>query len=158
MTGGHDACRLCAIGDGDVEVFGGLLYQDDCWAVRHSAPPHGVAGWLTLQTRRHVSEPAEFDDREARTYGQMLRYLGAKLRHVTGAPKVYTASFGEKTPHFHAHLVPRYPELPGGAAGVAVFDLTRRAKAGDFEVDGAEVDRIVAELRRAISSAPPATA
>ena len=35
--------RICAVSSGAVEVPHGLLYQDDLWVVRHSAPPYGVA-------------------------------------------------------------------------------------------------------------------
>ena len=150
------ACRICSVSSGALEVPHGLLYQDDLWVVRHSAPPYGVAGWLTLQTRRHCPEPASFDDAEARSFGPTLRYFEAVLREITGALRIYTVAMGESFPHFHCHMVPRYAETPNGAKAWGVFDLSRQAAEGTITVDEQEVARISAEFKsRAESGVPP---
>ena len=69
-----------------------------------------MAGWLTLQTRRHVPEPAAFSDAEAASFGPTLRFFESVLRDITGALRIYTVAMGESFPHFHGHLVPRYAE------------------------------------------------
>jgi len=78
-------CGICAVSTGAREVPHGILYQDDLWVVRHSGPPYGVAGWLTLMTRRHCPEPASFNDEEARSFGPTLRHFEGVLREITGA-------------------------------------------------------------------------
>ena len=112
-TANDPSCGICAVSTGAREVPHGILYQDDLWVVRHSAPPYGVAGWLTLMTRRHCPEPASFNDEEARSFGPTLRYFEGVLREITGALRIYTAAMGESFPHFHGHMVPRYAETPG---------------------------------------------
>jgi diadenosine tetraphosphate (Ap4A) HIT family hydrolase len=84
-----------------------------------------VPGWLLLVTNRHVPGPAHFDDAEAREFGLILRYTEKLLEELTGAERVYTAALGESSPHFHAHLVPRYEVMPKDAVGWSVFDLER---------------------------------
>ncbi|MCC6175242.1 MAG: hypothetical protein IT305_08080 [Chloroflexi bacterium] len=161
MTPDHQSapeCRICAVSSGALAVPHGLLYQDDLWVVRHSAPPYGVAGWLTLQTRRHVPEPAEFDDTEAQSFGPTLRHFEGLLREITGALRIYTAAMGESFPHFHCHMVPRYRETPNGAKAFALFDLSRQAAEGTVHVDEAEVVRIVEAFRASAASGVPSRA
>ena len=148
-------CRICDHNHGAADVAHGLLYQDDLWVVRHSAPPYGVAGWLTVQTRRHVAEPADFSDAEASNLGPMLRHFEGTLREITGALRIYTAAMGESFPHFHCHMVPRYAETPNGAKAWGVFDLSRQAAEGTITVDEQEVARISAEFKARAASGVP---
>jgi diadenosine tetraphosphate (Ap4A) HIT family hydrolase len=137
-------CGLCRHLDTDT------LYEDRLWQVRHIEPPWGVAGWMLLVARRHVAGPAHFDDDEARDFGPMLRRCELALERVTGALRIYTAALGEMHPHFHAHMVPRYPSMPKDARGWSVFDLQRAAAAGEVSIDPAEVARICAAYAEAL--------
>jgi diadenosine tetraphosphate (Ap4A) HIT family hydrolase len=62
---------------------------------------------------------------------------------------------GESHPHFHAHMVPRYAQMPRDARGWSVFDLQRAAGAGEVDVDRGEVERISAAYARALRELPP---
>jgi diadenosine tetraphosphate (Ap4A) HIT family hydrolase len=108
-----------------------------------------------LIARRHVAGPAHFDDREAAVFGVALRHFERVLEKVTGALRIYTAAMGESHPHFHCHMVPRYPETPKGAKAWALFDLQRAAAAGEVTVDPAEVARISERYRAALAANPP---
>src|SRR6185369_15958604 len=120
-----EGCGVCA-----ALVASRPLFENDLWHVRHVDPPHGVAGWMMLVSRRHVAGPAHFDDREAASFGPTLRHLERVLEEVTSALRIYTAAMGESHPHFHCHMVPRYAEMPKGAKAWGVFDLQRAAGAG----------------------------
>ena len=150
------SCGICAVSTGQREVPHGILYQDDLWIVRHSAPPYGVAGWLTLQTRRHCPEPASFNDAEARSFGPTLRYFEGVLREITGALRIYTVAMGESFPHFHGHMVPRYAQTPGDVKTYGVFLLSERAAKGEVQVDEAEVTRICEAFKARVASGVPA--
>ncbi len=117
-------------------------------------PPCAVPGWIMLVSRRHLPGPALFDDGETQSFGPSFRHLQRVLLQVTGALRIYSAALGESSPHFHCHLVPRYARMPNDAKGWAVFDLLRASAAGEVPVDGAEVDRVNAALRAALSTAP----
>lgn len=131
------------------------LFENDLWHLRHIGAPHGVAGWMLLVSRRHVPGPAHFDDREAASFGPTLRHLQKVLLETTGALRIYMAAMGESSPHFHCHLVPRYPQMPKDAKAWSVFDLQRAAAAGEVTVSGSEVARISAAYQQALMLSPP---
>jgi diadenosine tetraphosphate (Ap4A) HIT family hydrolase len=131
------------------------VFENDLWHVRSADDPCGVPGWMMLITRRHLPGPASFDDREANSFGPTLRHLQRVLLDVTGALRIYTAAMGESSPHFHAHMVPRYAVMPKEAKAWAVFDLQRAAAAQEFAVDSAETARVVASYARALRESPP---
>jgi histidine triad (HIT) family protein len=150
----QSSCGVCQSLSGPAPAQ--ALYEDDMWHVRHADAPYGVAGWMMLITRRHVAGPAHFDDDEARRFGLALRHFERKLEEVTGALRIYTAAMGESHPHFHAHMVPRYAQMPKDAKAWGVFDLQRAANAGEIpSVDPAEVLRISEAYRRLLVEGPP---
>jgi diadenosine tetraphosphate (Ap4A) HIT family hydrolase len=150
MNPSNAECGVCAL-----LRRAGALYEDDLWSVRHADAPYGVAGWMLLLTKRHVAGPAHFDDDEAGRFGWALRHFERVLEEVTGALRIYTAAMGESHPHFHAHMVPRYAQMPKNAKAWGVFDLQRAAAAGEVTVDEAEVARICGAYRAALQAAPP---
>ncbi|HEY5373811.1 MAG TPA: hypothetical protein VIK01_08985 [Polyangiaceae bacterium] len=145
-------CGVCSkLTSGHIAV----LVENDLWHVRAADDPCGVPGWMMLISRRHVPGPASFDDREANSFGPTLRYLQRVLLEVTGALRIYTAAMGESSPHFHAHMVPRYAVMPKEAKAWAVFDLQRAAAAREFAVDSLETARVAASYARALRESPP---
>jgi diadenosine tetraphosphate (Ap4A) HIT family hydrolase len=146
------SCGVCQSLYGDAPAA--AIYEDDLWHVRH-AEPAGVPGWMLLITKRHVGGPAHFDDIEARAFGPALRHFERVLEQVTGALRIYTAAMGESHPHFHAHMVPRYAQMPRDAKAWSVFDLQRAVGAGEVTVDLAEVARVTDAYRRALAETPP---
>ena len=146
-------CAICASlsGPGRKEP----VFENDLWHVRPASAPPGVPGWMMMIARRHVGGPAHFDEREARNFGLALRHFERVLEDVTGALRVYTAAMGESSPHFHAHMVPRYAKMPKDAKGWGVFDLERAAKAGEIPVNSGEVERVTAAYRSALLATPP---
>lgn len=134
---------------------GAPLFENELWHVRAIDPPCGVPGWTMLITRRHVAGPAQFDAREAASFGPTLCHLQRVLLEVTGALRIYNAAMGESFPHFHSHMVPRYAKMPKDAKAWAVFDLQRAAAAREIEVDEREVSRVADAYARALQAAPP---
>ena len=131
------------------------LFENQLWHVRAIDPPTAVPGWMLLVSQRHVAGPAHFDDREAASFGPTLRHLERVLEQVTGALRIYTAAMGESHPHFHCHMVPRYPETPKGAKAWGLFDLQRAAAAGEIVVDATEVARLIDLYAQALAKNPP---
>lgn len=131
------------------------IWEDDLWHVRHLDPPHGLPGWMLLVTKRHVQGPAHFSDEEARRFGPTLRHLEKTLEEVSGALRIYTAALGESSPHFHAHMVPRYATMPKDAKAWGVFDLQRAAQAGEIAADEEGARRTIEAYRGALAKSPP---
>jgi diadenosine tetraphosphate (Ap4A) HIT family hydrolase len=141
-------CAVCRL------LAGPNLYEDELWCVR-AAEPAGVPGWMMMIARRHVAGPAHFDEREAASFGFALRHFERVLEQVTDALRIYTAAMGESSPHFHAHMVPRYATMPRDAKAWGVFDLQRAVGAGEVPIDRDEVARVAEAYRRALAAAPP---
>lgn len=131
------------------------IYEDDLWHVRSADAPYGVPGWTMLMSKRHVGGPAHFDDREAASFGPVLRHVSRTLERVSGALRVYLAAMGESHPHFHAHLVPRTATMPKDAKAWGVFDLQRAAMAGEITVDPEAARKTIEALRDALAKDPP---
>jgi diadenosine tetraphosphate (Ap4A) HIT family hydrolase len=146
------SCSLCEALSAD---DGQVIFENALWQVRPIEPPAGVPGWILLVTRRHVASGAQLNEREQRSYGPTWCHLQRVLLEVTGAQRIYTATLGELTPHFHCHLVPRFERMPSDALGFAVFDLQRAAKAGELVVDPADVAKLSAQLALALKGDPP---
>jgi diadenosine tetraphosphate (Ap4A) HIT family hydrolase len=150
MTDLAISCAVCASLSGPGRMV--PLFEDELWHVRHAAPPYGVPGWMMLISRRHVAGPAHFNDEEAKSFGFALRHFERVLEEVTDALRIYTAAMGESSPHFHAHMVPRYRAMPKDAKAWAVFDLERAARHGEIAVDPSDVRRVSEAYRRALSA------
>lgn len=131
------------------------IFENELWHVRAIDAPSGVPGWMMMVAQRHVPGPAHFDAREVQSFGPTWCHLQRVLLQVTGALRIYTAAMGESSPHFHGHLVPRFAAMPKDAKGWGVFDLERAAKAGEVQVDPAEVARIGSAFAAALRDLPP---
>jgi diadenosine tetraphosphate (Ap4A) HIT family hydrolase len=146
-TGTPASCAVCASLSGAERRA--PIFENQLWHIRHDDAPSAVPGWLMMIARRHVGGPAHFNDEEARSFGPALRHVSKLLEEETGALRIYTAALGESSPHFHAHLVPRYAEMPREARAWSVFDLQRVARAGEIPpADPDAVRRICEALRR----------
>ena len=140
-------CQMCQFADGSAPVPGGVVYADDLWLLRSISSTPAIAGWLILQARRHVAEPADLNDAEAASFGPTLSRLEKILREVTGAVRIYTASLNEGNPHFHCHLLPRLPSMPNNALGFQAFALSDLARKGEVRANPDEVARVLAAVR-----------
>jgi diadenosine tetraphosphate (Ap4A) HIT family hydrolase len=143
-------CGICRANALDDPIF-----ENDLWLIRRMSAGIGVPGWFMLNSQRHVPGIAYFDEEEAANFGPALRHFERLLEELTGALRIYTAAMGESFPHFHAHLVPRYAEMPNDAKAWAVFDLYRATQVGEVSVDENEVARLAQAYRQALVQHPP---
>lgn len=111
-------CLVCRELTGDIAVPGGFLFESEIVVAYHMPPleqignPHPYLGHLQVATRRHVARLGDLTDEEADSVGRTARSLARALTEAGGAEWVYSAVIGTATPHFHLHLLPRYPGTP----------------------------------------------
>jgi diadenosine tetraphosphate (Ap4A) HIT family hydrolase len=141
------SCPFCTIAEGGASADPTVVYRDECWLVRSISPTPAVAGWLLLQSRRHIPDVTGLDADEAASFGPLLQRTSSVVREVTGAVRIYLGSLNEGTPHFHTHILPRLPEMPNGALGWNAFGLSALAARGEVRAEPAEVERVLAEIR-----------
>ncbi|MEB3166623.1 MAG: diadenosine tetraphosphate hydrolase [Cyanobacteriota bacterium] len=105
------------------------IWQDATWLLRHHPAPAPLAGWLLLDSRRHLGGPADFEAAEAAAFGPVLQRASALVRQLSGCDRVYAIAFGEGARHLHLHLIPRQAADPATEAWKAA-DLYRAVADG----------------------------
>jgi len=107
-------CFICRKHQGEFEVKGGCIYEDDLVYVGHigSDEPLIYVGYLIVDLKRHAAGYGDMSDDEARAIGFTLNRLGRVLKDSEEAEHVYSFVQGDAFPHFHVHLIPRYKGTP----------------------------------------------
>jgi diadenosine tetraphosphate (Ap4A) HIT family hydrolase len=141
-------CELCTRRrgrhpqEGDV---GGYVYEDKHWYAYHAPVATAMLGQLFLVSKRHYLDFTEMTADEAASYGPVLGRLGAALKQIVQAERVYVLVTLEGVPHFHAWLVPR--KVGVEERGWALVTSTRSCSADDAL-------RVVRDLRGVLTSGP----
>jgi diadenosine tetraphosphate (Ap4A) HIT family hydrolase len=144
-------CELCTYRrdhrpqEGDV---GGYVYEDEHWYAYHAPVATAMLGQLFLVSKRHFLDFTEMTAEEAVSYGPVLGRLGAALKHVAQAERVYVLVTVEGMPHFHAWLIPRKAGLE--ERGWALVTSPRSCSADDAL-------RVVSDLRGVLTFGPSPT-
>jgi diadenosine tetraphosphate (Ap4A) HIT family hydrolase len=112
--------------------------------------PRPYLGHLQIVTRRHVARLGELTDDEGAAVGRAAARLARALTEADGAEWVYAAVIGTRTPHFHLHLLPRYPGTPPEIPWHEVDEWEGGAHGG-----AEEISELVERLRRHIAKGPP---
>ncbi|HEV2476742.1 MAG TPA: HIT family protein [Candidatus Dormibacteraeota bacterium] len=141
-----EGCLVCGEIDGSVAVPGGFLWENELVVAFHIPPipqnPRPFLGHLLVATRRHVARFGDLTSGEGAAVGTAAVQLAHALTDKAAAEWVYSAVIGRGVPHFHLHLMPRYPRTPkelpwyeewaegphGGADEIA--ELSRRLRGG----------------------------
>jgi histidine triad (HIT) family protein len=133
-------CLVCRELRGDVAVPGGFVWADDDVVGFHMPPleelgiPRPYLGHLVVVTRRHVARLGDLTDAESSAVGRTAARLARALTDEGGAEWVYSAVVGMQTPHFHLHLLPRYPGTPPEVAWHAVDEWEGGSHGGAVEI------------------------
>ncbi len=144
---GPVVCGVCRLHDDRRAVERFEIHRQERWLLRHHPLPVPLAGWLLLDTRRHVGGPADLNAEEAAEFGPLLQRCCALVRRLTGCERVYTITFGDGARHLHAHLIPRHAERPESEAW-RVADLYRAVVDGTTPAAAeGEVERLVQQAR-----------
>ena len=137
-------CLVCREVAGEIELPGGLLWENDDVIAFHMPPiegnPRPYLGHCMVVTRRHVDHLGELTESEVASVAHASRAIAKELR-VEGAERVHVAVIGLGVAHFHQHLYPRYPGVPPDASWMAAGELPD-APHGDAHEIAAFVTRI----------------
>jgi histidine triad (HIT) family protein len=99
-------------------------------------------GHLVVEPLRHAPGLADLTDAEAERVGWWCTRASRALRDVSGAEHVYAQVLGDRVPHLHIHLFPRFPGTPREYYGPHVTKWPLAARGGT-----AEIGVLVSELR-----------
>jgi len=88
-------------------VGGELLWQDDlCRVVLVDDPSY--VGFCRVILNEHIKEMTDLIEAERIKVMQMTFVVEQVLRDVLKPTKINLASLGNKTPHIHWHVIPRF--------------------------------------------------
>lgn len=134
-----ERCFICRKHRGEVLIPGGAIYEDDVVYAGHVGIPEGKStvylGHLMVETKRHVTGLADLTDVEAKSAGLLVTRLSRSLKTVEGAEHVYAFVLGDRVPHLHIHVVPRYPGAPQEYWGVHVDEWAAAPRGGPQEIE-----------------------
>lgn len=116
---------------------GGVIFQNDLIFVAHfplseNFRPH--YGHLIIEFKRHITNPADMTEKEAIELGLSILKFSRLLQTQLHAEHVYIFRIGDKTPHLHFHLVPRFPGTPKEAWGTSLYESPLGRKATALEI------------------------
>jgi histidine triad (HIT) family protein len=152
MSDGQPECPICLKHRGGLQIPGGAIYQDDLVYAGHAQIKEGqdaaYLGYLMVETRRHIRGLADFTRAEAGAVTWLAARLAAALQSSRGADHVYAFVIGDHVPHFHLHLVPRYPGAPRQFWGVRVDEWPEAPRGGP-----AAIEQLCQHLRQVLEAA-----
>jgi diadenosine tetraphosphate (Ap4A) HIT family hydrolase len=144
-------CLVCRELRGEVPLPGGMVCEDEHVAAFHVPPlpelgrPRPYLGHLLVVTRRHTPSLARLNDDESAAVGRTAARLARALEDAAGAERVFSAVVGTGIPHFHLHLLPRYPKTPPDVPWHSLDDW-EGARRGDPDSIAALVVRVQASI------------
>jgi histidine triad (HIT) family protein len=138
QTPSIESCIICRKHSEDFVVPGGVIYQDDRVYAGHAHIAEGQAntylGWLVIETQRHIPGIADLSDQEGQAVGLLAARLSRVLKNITAAEHIYVFVMGHNVPHFHLHLLPRYPGTPREFWGLRVDEWPGAPHGGEAEI------------------------
>ena len=119
---GQDCPMCAAIGKGDA-AFWVHVFTGDTGEVflerRSRLPGYCIVVWRG----EHVAEPTDLDPDQASKYWQEVLAVGRAVQAQFQPLKLNYMTLGNKVPHLHTHVVPRYPNDPAPGGPIAWQDI-----------------------------------
>ena len=140
-----EPCPVCEIAAGRQRPPGGIVLSDERFVVYGLPEPTPVRGWVLVASRRHARGLYDLEPAEAEALAPLLARVQRAQIAALGADHAYAFVLGDRVPHFHAHVVPRFPDSPPHLRGGRLFHATE----ADARPPG-EVEEAAAALARAL--------
>jgi diadenosine tetraphosphate (Ap4A) HIT family hydrolase len=118
------SCAVCDCVTGRVRPPGGIVWSDDRFVLYGFPEPNPIPGYVILSSRRHVRGLYDLDAAEAAALGPLWVRIQRAQKTALGADHAYAFVLGDKVPHFHSHIVPRFADSPPTLRGGRVFQMT----------------------------------
>lgn len=129
-----------------------ILWQDDfCRVVLLSEPDYPA--YCRVELLAHVKEMTDLLPADRARTMQVVFAVEAAVREVIQPDKINLASLGNKTPHMHWHVIPRFTRdkhFPNSHWGEAVRDA--EAKALDDAIKAQLKNTVIARVECALNT------
>ena len=103
----HYDCMGCAIGRGDIETPGGVIFAGDI-AILAADPEIPIPGFLVVNVKRHINSFADLTPAERIEIVNVITYA-EKAQKELGVTQEITIVQEERSKHFHVWIFPTHP-------------------------------------------------
>lgn len=104
MTNSTDTCALCQQDPGNI-----LLWQDNfCRVILLNDADYPV--YCRVELIDHIKEMTDLSPNDRTRTMDIVFAVEAAVREVIQPDKINLASLGNKTPHLHWHIIPRFED------------------------------------------------
>lgn len=142
-------CLVCRKHRGDVDVPGGVIYENDLIYISHAQlwgnEKENYLGHVFVEPQRHMAEVADFTDEEAKIIGLYTSRIAKALLNTEGMEDIYIFVIKDGVPHVHYHVIGRYPGAPREYWGLNVNEWPQAPKGNESDFEKA-ADRLRAFL------------
>ncbi|QNR07899.1 HIT family protein [Macrococcoides canis] len=107
-------CFICEKHQDDSKIVGAKIFENDLFYIGHihiEGNEHYL-GHIMIDLKRHVPTLADLTIDEAKEYGRLSVLVSKALKESECAEHIYALVSGNSVPHFHLHLIARYPNTP----------------------------------------------
>ena len=131
-------CVVCRKHRGLVKVPGGAIFENESLFVSHAQlwreETAHYLGHIFIEPKRHVPELSQLLPKEAREIGACMPRVAKAIEKVCGAEHVYAFVIGDGVPHFHVHMIGRYPGAPRQYWGPKVDEWPDGPRGGEQQI------------------------
>ena len=140
-------CALCAEGRPDENEWGVRVFAGDVADayLQRETPARGYT--VVVFRGRHAADLTELTDDEVGAFWREVATVARAVEAVFRPCHLNHQALGNRTPHVHVHVVPRYADDPSPER-----PLGEDAWAAARRLDAADLSRQVAALRRALNA------
>jgi len=133
----NQECFICRKHRGEIIVPGGCIYEDEFVYVGHMGANEKLIykGYLIIDLKRHVPGIGDMSEDEAKNFGFILNQVGKALKEVLNAEHIYCFVQGDAFPHFHMHVIPRYPNTPHEYWNPLILKYWKEAQGGVEQIE-----------------------
>ncbi len=109
-------CMVCQKHQGKIFIPGGPIFENELIFISHALPfgkeKDHYLGHIFIETKRHIPELSQLIESEAEMIGLYTQRISKALMETLGMVHVYSFVIGDGVPHFHVHIIGRYPNAP----------------------------------------------
>lgn len=111
-------CEICSLHNQE-KFLEQILSNFQFWYLREAPVEKKCKGYLYVECKRHVENYNELTQEEWSELSKAIQFGMKWITQKFSPKKIYILSIGEKVPHLHVHLVPRYEENSKGLEHLA---------------------------------------
>ena len=138
-------CLVCQKHQGLKVLWGGVIFENDLVYISHAQlwgeETDHYLGHIMLETKRHTPGLGDLTKAESEAIGYYASLTAKALVETEGAEHVYSFVIGHHVPHFHMHVIARYPGAPREYWGTRVDEWPDAPRGGEEEI-GQVAERI----------------